>query len=113
MRVLGKISPEGAGTRLAVEQAEDMSRHLVEARSVRQLVLDVRREAVKHIEPRWRRVVGTEQRAIDLGHEIGIGIGGASEHYAVHLAEMRRRAGERIDPAIQHDLELGAACLQA
>ena len=36
--------------------------------------------------------LGAEQRAIDLGEEIGIGIGGAAEHHAVDMGEMRRRA---------------------
>ncbi len=77
-----------------MEQAEDMPRHLIEARAFGKLDLDVGHEAVEDFEPRRRRLLGTEQRAIDPGQEIGIGIGGAAEHDAIDLTEMSRGVGE-------------------
>jgi hypothetical protein len=60
MRILGKMTTEGARTRLAVEQPEYVARHLIEPRAVRKFRLDIGREGVEHIEPRRRRLIRSE-----------------------------------------------------
>src|SRR3546814_15157846 len=68
---------------------------------------DLRRERVKHVEPRWRPVVRAEQRAIDFRQQIRIGIGRTTEHHAVGMVEMGKGLGEGRHAAIDHDLEIG------
>src|SRR3990170_5471087 len=43
---------------------------------------------------------------------IGIGIGGAAEHDAIDMGQMRVRLSQRPDPAIEDDLEIGPALFQ-
>jgi hypothetical protein len=87
---LSEMPAEGARVRLSVGQPEDVARHLIEARAPGNLVSDIRHEPVEHIEPRGRRLACPEQGAIHVGHEIRIGIGGATEHHPVNVLQLVR-----------------------
>src|SRR5581483_1485282 len=94
MSVLGEVAAEGPGAGPAVEKPEDVTRHGVEPNAAPKLILDVRPEGIEHIEARRDFPLRTEDLAVDPGEKIGIGIGGAAEHHAVHMVKLGFRRGE-------------------
>src|SRR3546814_8975933 len=46
-----------------------------------------------------------EDQPVGLGQNVGRLVGGAADHHAVHLPQMRRRRLERLHAAVEDDLE--------
>src|SRR4029450_6304182 len=109
MPILGKMTAEGARARLAMEQPEYVARHLVEPSAVRKLRLATRHEGVEPVEPGRRGLIRAEQCAVHLGEKIRIGIGGAAEHDAIDIRQMRLRCSQRLDTAGEADVQRGGS----
>src|SRR5215467_4002318 len=103
---LGKHAAERASPRTAVEQAEDVTRQLIEPHPAGKLLFRIRHETMEHVHTRGRRLRRSEQALINLGKEIRILIGRASEHHAIDVGEMSYRFAERPDSAIDDDREV-------
>ena len=113
-RLLGQVAAEGAGARLAVVEAEDVARDIVEPPAGAQVPLDIGDQRLQHGAPRGRRgarrrTAGDRPRPADRGSDRRRG-----------RAPRRRRArgapaasSSEAMPPLMHDLELGMRRLQA
>src|SRR6516164_1537301 len=110
---LGKHAAERARPRTPAEQAEDVTSHLIEPHPAGKLLFRVRHETMEHVETRGRRLGRSEQVLINLGEEIRILIGRASEHHAIDVGEMSYRFAERPDSAIHDDGKIWPTHLDA
>ena len=86
---------------------------VVEPAAGREVALDVGEEAAEHVGAGRRRVGGAEEAAVDLGEQIGVLVGGAAEHDAVDVGEVRLGLVEARDAAVDDDGEVGARGLEA
>ncbi len=86
MRGLRQIAAEGTRTGLSMKQAEDVARHLIEAHPAGEFRLRIGHEPIEHLDSRGDCCHRTEQHLVDAREQIGVLIGGASEHHAIDMS---------------------------
>ena len=113
-RPLGQVAAEGARPRPAVVEAENVPGHVVEPAAAAQMPLDVGHAAPPAPPGATARSASApNRRAIDLGQQVGVLIGGAAQHHAVDVRQDAPAASSSEPmPPLMHDLELGVRRLQ-
>ena len=106
------MTAERARARHAMKRADEMPRDRMQPRALREFALDVGHHRLEHVlHGRVRRGLA-EQFGIDRQQPPRLLIGGAPQHDAIDMSEMRLRLVEAGDAAIDDDGHIGHRGLQ-
>src|SRR3981189_2119335 len=106
-----EVAAEGARTRDAMEQAEDMAGHRMEPRATRDLTLDIGNERERRLLGRTERRRHAEQLGVDREQTPRFLIGGAAPHHAADMPQMRDRLVEAPDARVMDRTQRRAGSL--
>ena len=106
------MTAERARAGHAVKRADEMPRHRMQPRALRELILDIGHHRLEHVLHRGVRRRLAEQFRIGRQQPPRVMIGRAAEHHAIDMSKVRLRLGEIGDAAIDDDGHIGHRCLQ-
>lgn len=108
---LAQYLPERASARLAMEQPQYVTGHVLQRQALLQLGLDVGPQGTQQVVAWLFRTLS--QGRIQAMQYVGVVVGSAAEHDAVGLVQMLHRGLHRRNAAIEHHRQRGALLLEA
>ena len=89
-----------------------MPRDQVQVRAARHLGLDIRNQRIDHVGAAGDRALLAEDAAVHVGQQVGVVVDLAAEHHAIDVLQVLVALVQRLDAAVDDDVQLREFLLQ-